>query len=288
MPNPTLLLAPLNGTLTAQDRSGATPSGTTPPVSNTTAVAVTEAGQRKVSTINAAKRAYAIQNHVPLVDMTTPLADSATGLFRDGFTNDGVHPSIAGYRALGVQAWTALGPLFRPHRPYGSLHNLDPNNRVLDNTSQPNGMFGTGSASVPAGWSVYGGSASGTTNAREPREGHNGNALIIVRTIPDTRVADGVSAPVTAGHWYVFAGTIELDGGDEGAICAFAVRWGNNVVAHQFYLAEDRGPVRFQSWPLLAPSGVTTIYVRATLALAPATLAFSELTIYDLTALGLA
>lgn len=79
-----------------------------------------------------------------------------------------------------------------------------------------------------------------------------------------------------------------VDDGDEGAICAFAVRWGNNVVAHQFYLAEDRGPVRFQSWPLLAPSGVTTIYVRATLALAPATLAFSELTIYDLTALGLA
>lgn len=270
--------------------TGASP-GTAPPGSNTTAVAASATAQRKIAVINASKRAYAQTNKVPLVDMNAALVDPATGLYLLGLGGDGTHPSFTGMKALGERAWTELGPLFRPNRPYGVLYNGDPYNKVQDNAGNSNGMLALGGASSVTGWSIYGGSGSGTSATRGTRTGHNGAALAIARTSDlDIRIVDAAGVAVTAGHVYVFSGVIESVDGDSGSEVTIETKWvGASGTILKLYIHHDLNPTFFQSWPVAAPSGATHVYIACAIGpQAPGTFAISQLTIYDLTAMGLA
>lgn len=266
-------------TLAFTDDGSVTPSGALP-VSNTTAVAYDATTQDKITLVNNIVTQLAIQFNVPLVDMYSLLVEPTTGLYKTGYTTDGTHPTLITDQLMGALWATTMASYIAPGRPY--IASAEQDTTVL----YTNPLFTLNNGTLPTGWIAYGGTdgvESITTDSAVL-----GSVYQIARA--DATPRFGNSANITGwtvGHTLAFSGMVKItqtggqaalqlitSGGSSGIACSYG--WSANTGAYVPFYCE--GPVS---------AGTTAVYIQTVLQYGPVTLDLGQITVRDLTALGI-
>jgi len=250
--------------------------GAEPPAANTTANAFSSASSR--ARINAWLAQYAATEGIPLVDAYSILTDPLTGMFKDGLTYDGTHPTGKANALLGEAIAAALAPLIRPAPPIVSASAMDPINLTTD------GLLATGSATLPTGFvkTHLLTDTSGVT-ARELRAGFKGYALRVENPAPTMTSVKGPSLTgMNPGNRVIMSCVIEAALAAKGAHVHVAVRNQAGTPLGEFRLVEvDRAP-RVMTTEFVVPAGTTSVYWLIEVA-GQGMAAVGQLTTYNLT-----
>lgn len=172
------------------------------------ASAIAGHSQTNRARLNAWHAKFAAEEGIPLVDVYSALA-GATGLWRNGLTYDGTHPSPEGNAVIGKTVAETIQPLVKPAPPVVTASGEDPLNMVTD------GLFQTGGGTLPAGWSHATNPAWDSANqvvSRAARTGFAGNAVKHTLTKPGAGLVQSplITSGFAAGDRIKFALKCEL------------------------------------------------------------------------------
>jgi lysophospholipase L1-like esterase len=232
----------------------------------------------RVSQWNAWLKAYALTNGIAIIDFNSILTDPTTGaiLFDSG---DGLHPSQAGYQAMGDYAASVLKPLLREWNPILPVSNVDPNNLLA------NGLMITDTTPADGradGWSTYG---SGVTYTLEAGVSPVlGNWQKCVNTVAGAGITKSVSTGWSVGDKVAFIGRFDTDGASFIAqILATSAAGGPYLRTVGTITTAVRNGVFYGEF--IVPAGTTALETRITGGIGTHKLA--QFGLYNLTALGL-
>jgi lysophospholipase L1-like esterase len=151
---------------------GATPIMATIPPNNGTSA-------RKQSIIkqNLWIRDFANRRGIALVDFYALLVDPASGNFKAAYMNDGIHPSAAGYAAMGVLFADTIAPTMPAYQPTLTADDGDVFNLVSG------GCFTAASGTaLPSGWTDNAGTPGGSAVSYVTDSGVPGQMLRVTNT----------------------------------------------------------------------------------------------------------
>ena len=276
-----------------------TAQGATYGVTNTTAVPTIAATMLRIAKINLLKRWYAAKYRLPIIDLYSAVTDPATGMWKQGYSGEGVHPNYNGNAAMGAAMWNAIKDKFKPAIYRSSFFGRDETNCWTDSANLPNGLFTTNNGQYPSNFGGYG-NTNGLTRTVAPRTGHIGNAYSMTKAGSGNQGAyydQPVFSPVSAaarfipGHVYQFALTMESapTGNARGGVSGgFAWKYADNSEHGGFAVAFPvaLAPTRWVSWPMICPPLATGISVAAATNGDLGTCAYSDFQMVDLTAAG--
>lgn len=147
--------------------------------------------QNSVDTSKVIRR-IASDYSLPLVDFYSLLVlTDGTGLMDPTYDADGTHPNLAGYKLMGDTAWAAVSAMFTA-QSYVQYDNADSTSLLS------NGLFLTGSGSVPTSWSNASGGATRSTGV----SGVAGYALTVTSASGAKNAQSPTSTAITAGQRY--------------------------------------------------------------------------------------
>jgi lysophospholipase L1-like esterase len=242
----------------------------------------------RVSALNSWIRRYGAAVGIPVIDICALLMDPATGGYLAEYdSGDGVHPSGGGYRAIAAHVASEAADLgYQASSPLLAQRNTDAANLVA------NGLFLDGASGAPTGWTMQ--NSAGVTKATVAADsGSPGNwwqataeasagVQIAYQSIASMtagnvyRLAARVKATaVTAGSWTVLIRPKNAAGDGLGDIFpAAAVTQAIDGVCEIEFAA-----------PAGCTNGQLQIQVSASATLV---LNIGQVTLYDLTAMGVA
>lgn len=176
------------------------------------AVAPAGTRQRDVARLNAWLTRYAADNGIHLIDFYSLLVDSSTGGYQAAYdSGDHIHPSPAGYAAMGSLVATAAASIFPAWTPSLPGFNTEPEN------GPANALFllDTNSDGIPNSWTGTGG-ASGFTHSIVTDAAVVGSMAKIAQSANASLrylYSGGVAGTYTAGDTVAFGGVVTSDGG---------------------------------------------------------------------------
>lgn len=234
-------------------------------------------GRTTIQQANAWLRWYASSNGFPLVDFNRVLINPADGAFAAGMSTDGLHPNAAGNVVLAQEFVNTILPL------------VPPDDALLPNDTYNNlvsGLFLTDTTGVPAGWSAFGpGATLVNTVATEPPI--LGRVAQIAVTDTTTRgLLVQVSSGWAVGDRMAWCGRVQYTyGGSGNGLRARVNAFGASVEFSANYdLATTFGPgIWYREFTVPAATTRLDVYLTA----ANGTAKFSQVGLYNLTALGI-
>lgn len=289
------------------DLGTATPGDTHVPTSDTTAgPAVDSAVRSKIARVNLVKQRLAAKYGLPLIDQHALLADwSVEGRFKRGYTTDGTHPTGIVQRLMGVNVAATLEPWLPPNGPNLIHDPFDPTSifapRLGGNFyGHTQGLLlpdGPGDV-MPGGWGAYGDSATATSSVTtDPTV--SGYVYTVNRTDwTGYYPATGTTSGYKAGDRIQFAFKIKtsgLDACDAGSVAVGIHADGSSTSANvsAIIIRADApvtaAPGGWATWHSegVIPPGTTNLTVGLYVVGAGVSASIAQLTIRNLTALGL-
>lgn len=290
------------------DLGTAAATGTLPGSDLSASPAVTDAVRLKIAMVNAVKRKLARDRGVPVVDQNAILIDSVTGRYKKNYAGDGTHPDTATQKRMGIHMFQALRAahvlpigepelVMDPMDPLSILPPIDSGN-VNQNTTGGLLMPNVAGGTRPTSWSWYGSTATAaTTLALDPNV--EGYAYTISRTSWDGVYSD---LTINRSKWAVgdriyVAVKIKSSGLDaiDGGSVSFALRSLGSQVANitGFTIARDVPltdlPGGWAVWAAegVVPAGTTDLRVDFNVQGEGASAAIAQLTVRNLTKMGL-
>jgi len=277
-----------NGTpsLLYTDTGSVTPSGAQP-VANTTAIDTwSPAEHQLILDQNVWLASYAAANGIMLVDFSSVVASG--GLWRDGYSFDGLHPTPKGSAAMADAALAVLEAEW-PTWPAASAMPITVDSGALDNL-QINGTFAIEDGlERPYGWARNAllGTGSNFTYLTATRGGFVGKAFTLELSKADTLNVDqtGVArvTGLTPGARLLVSAVISTDGfaaGGASASLALKPDASTSVAAWTVSAVDiDRGII---AGYVTVPVGVTTLFFRASINSGVGSLSIGQVTVYDL------
>jgi lysophospholipase L1-like esterase len=267
-----------------QDLGTITPSGALPS-SDTTQINAPAGAEPSTTIANSIICRLARQFGLPLIDFYTLLCDPATGLYTSKFSRDGTHPTNTKFNAMGQYAWAQIAQYFAPSAQYLCRDLNDPN--ILGG----NPLFYSTSSGVPTGWS-YGGSGSNITRSVTTDPAVSGQVYKLVTT---DYVAYYDKGPVIGG--FDIGDTIAITGmfkasgpTANGGTCSIGLLC--NGASPTSYIGftqvsdDTNGWYEF-SYEAQVPAGTTSLQWSSVMAQGPATWEFGNLTVRNLTQMGI-
>jgi lysophospholipase L1-like esterase len=254
------------------------------------------ANQSKVAALNVGIKALCDARGMICLDFHSVLVDPATGQYLAGYSGDGTHPSAVGQRTMSTLVQSKLTPHYRPTGPNLCQDNTESTNLITD------GLFlGAPTGGVAASWT--GTNASGTTTPTIQTGDVNilGNWQVLTNTVAGSYYLSQVisSAAASPAGWAVgdileLAGLIDVtvEAGVGGGPTIRAHLTGGSAAdysaVYQQTVDVTRG-VFFKRFPVGAGNTGLTIQAFAN---APGTgtvtVKFAQLSLYNLTRLGIA
>lgn len=270
------------------DTGSITPAGALPTANTTASTANDEtvaASRRHITMVNNVIDYLARKNGLQKIDTYPLYVDGATGKFKVGCNSDDTHPSVYGQRLEGAKIALEINNKFPQCTPYLAGDNLDPT------CISANPLFNLNNGTRPTGWYFYNGSG-GTESITD-----SADVLGKVFTINHSGANDNyfVYGPNITTGWSVgdlisFSGKVKFTGantgGGFGSLRLMCVGTAIYILNLNFYNDTD-GFVVF-SRDLAIPSGTTGLQLQSRVAKGVCTLEFGQLTIRNLTTLGLA
>ena len=266
------------------DTGAVTPSGALP-ASNTTAVALTTTARNKITLGNAVLQQIARNAGYPFLDAYNYFVDTTSGMYQTGLTIDGTHATFKAYRQFGQDCASKLSKIFAVNPPYLAGDNSDPTVMLS------NPLFLNNNGSVPSGWGPYGTPLA--TESITTADSGRGVAYQIAVTGYAGRYGGGptinVGSGFAVGDRIRVSGFIKVTGADGlGGQASFGLRCTGGSVAWLFNLALNSDlvltPFCFEA---VVPAGVTALGLQTSTGYGPVTLKLENITVQNLTALGL-
>ncbi|WP_307247610.1 SGNH/GDSL hydrolase family protein [Kineosporia succinea] len=254
----------------------------------------------QISSIRQVALGLAQKYGLPLVDQYLILTDAATGLFKAGMTQDGVHPDALTQRDMGVNAWSKLQDMF-PRAALGWM-SIDPRYTGTMLGARQNQTGGTSNgallpavngATAPTGWGFYGEPTS--TGSITTETGIAGNIFTITGGAYAIRIGEGpalaVGTDFVAGDRIRVGFMLKVSGLDinSGAV-RLQVFYGGGVTPGN--LTDLQLTADVPSWSVwtaeeTVPAGATTMQFRMSVTGAGVALSVAQLTMENLTRRGL-
>lgn len=261
--------------------AGVTPVLCTIPPNNTT-----PAWKPLVVKYNAWLRRFAEGRGITVIDFYGALVNPATGDYITGLDIDGVHPSDAGYRAMAALAIEVLTPQLPNNRPPLAQDNLDTNNLAVNGLaitdSNADGLadnWKTTPGTLPAGATV--------SLVTDPAVPGKLQRLTVTGTSTTTGIGYYKTTGLAAGNRIAVAGRITKTAGIR--LDLSAISYGGTSQTFR-PLQNLSGAITNGIFYLefVMPTGGNQVEIAAILQPGTGTLDLGQLTIYNLTALGLA
>lgn len=248
-----------------------------------------------IQTWNAWLRLYAATERLPLIDFYGLLVNPSSGDYQATYSSgDGLHPSIAGYKAMGQYAATVLSPWLPPSVPLITQTTSD---RINGGTPVSIGQFdgcftGTVTSGRAGNWALYSALPSGATASvstadanvlgnmqRVTMTASASNALIF--RAPSVGVV-GTNA-MAVGDKLAFSGIVTTAGIGAGIQINFV---GASKTCLPLNIASDVTRGRYYA-EFTIPTGTTSIEHILVYKSGTGYAEFGQVTMYDLTALGI-
>lgn len=229
-------------------------------------------------------RDYAFRNGIALADTQSPMMDAATGTITVGMNADGsVHPNAAGYKALGLKVQQTLDAFLAPAPDNLVKHALDTTDLLAGK-----GMFLTNTAGVGTGWGL----AAGTAGAA-PTITTDSAVLGNLQRLTATATAGNLIYDVGFTGWAVgdtiaIRGIFTGSGGTAKPLIRLVV--GGAPVPNIYPNFQPSAPVTRGRFCLLwkVVPGVTSLTLRLQLQAGDGFFEVGQLSVRNLTALGIA
>lgn len=295
------------------DLGTASPTGTLPSGDTSASPAPTAAVRTKVSQVNAVKRVLQRTYGVPIIDQYAILTDwTAQGRYKANYASDGTHPTFKAQRAMGINVASRLAPTLPlldselVTDPFDATNLFPPVSGGSQNASTTGGLLlsnttliGGGAGARPAGWSYYGDIAS-ATNSLDVDATVAGNVYTLNRGDVYGAVYSGnsVSSGFSVGDKIFFAFKVKTSGLDaiDGGRFSASVKARNstgsqNVTA--FTISCDTPTTNLPGgWAVwssegIVPTGTTFLDVEFSLSGRAVSAKIAQVTVRNLTALGL-
>lgn len=231
--------------------------------------------------MNAWLAGYANANGLPLLDLYSPLADPADSTYASAYTSDGVHPTAGATRVL-AEALSSRLPSWLTPTPVFGVSKSDPSNLVA------NGVFvgDTNSDGLADSWISYGGITAKSLSAISGGYGNwqqvTGNGSLGVVQSAD------ITTGWAVGDRLAFSGRMEADA-NVSVSATITFQGGAPYNAARGVSAIEPGAVANQSWyiEVPVPPGTTLIYVTVSVNSAVGNVRIGQVTVRNLTELGL-
>jgi lysophospholipase L1-like esterase len=244
----------------------------------------TNTGAQHVDTIkfNTWLKYYAATNGIAVVDFYNLLVDPVNGNYLAGYYSDGLHPSHAGYLAMGQLVSDKLAPLLPTWGPQLAVDNSDAaqlygTNAVLLTDSNADG--------VPESWFAYGGS-TGYAHALVTDSAVPGKMMQITQTAnASLRAIQRSFTGFAVGDKIALAGRMTSDGGIRSQVKLTFTGNGTTANAADFTNTVTRG-VFYQEFVI--PASTTAVLVDLIAHPGTGIVSWGQITPMNLTALGLA
>lgn len=263
------------------DTGAITPSGAMPGA-NTTAVALSAATRTKDNQVNGIVSAIAQAYGLPLVDFYGLLVDPTSGMYKTGYTIDGTHPTDNQSKQMG-QLWaTTVGSRFI-WKPYIAMDNSDAT--VL----YTNPLFTSNNGTIPTGWGPFGG--SGAAESMTTDAAVSGSVYQIARTDATSRFSNSPNLTGwSVGDVLSMSGYVKVVGADanggQAKLVLNQVGGSTGICTMVFNSDTPGGWIPFYCEGTV-PTGCTQIYIQTGLNYGPVTLSLAQITVRDLTVLGI-
>lgn len=242
---------------------------------------VTLADIPKITALNDEIRNIAQMRNVPIIDLFARAVDVTTGLWKDGYTRDGLHPNQAGAKYLADWAldWMGMSPKFY-HSPNFAQTNYDNRNLLA------NGLF----LGAPDNWSLTGGGSLALL--ADPDILGNWAVITAVSEAETSNLTNSASITgLTAGDRLCLAGRVWQDivsvasGGGVTVKITFAGAAAGLELFAPVYLATQSYPrTAGFSMESVVPAGATSATASVTVAGVVGVVRVAQLKIQNLTA----
>jgi len=240
--------------------------------------------QPRISVWNQWLRRLALSEGAAIFDAYAVLVDPTNGHYLASYYSDGTHPNFAGCLALGQAFADQMTPFLPKWTPPLPLDNGD-NSGLL--STNPILLTDTNADGIPDGWIAYGGT-SGFAHALVTDASVPGKMMQITQTAnASIRALERAiaSANLAVGDKLAVLGIIKSDGGvDAQAQVKFV---GPNLTSKPCYLNVFATSGFFYQ-ELTVPAGTTQINVDCIAGAGTGVVAFGQIQVYNLTAMGLA
>jgi lysophospholipase L1-like esterase len=255
--------------------------GTPPPKS-----AASTAERTRLAALAAGIKRYAENQGIPLVDYRRALVDPATGGYLTAYYNDGTHPNDAGFTLMGQLCSDTVSPILPPWSPPLANENADPNNLLANGLFLDSGATGTGRGSWTGGTGT--GVASSVVTGDTTIRGSWLRWDMAASTTAMQCYQNVATAPVP-GHTYLLIGKIKTAWTSGGNM--FQVR--NRITTAG---TTDMMPLNNISVTLpdgtfyieyVCPAAATAQQVSIMSATGTGSIQVAQMTLYDLTAMGI-
>jgi lysophospholipase L1-like esterase len=235
-----------------------------------------------ISVLNHWLRRFSAAHGLALIDFYKLMVDPTNGNYLSAYFSDGTHPNEAGISVMGQAAASQLGPALPPWTPPLTSDNTDTSGLFASN---PLLITDTNSDGIPDGWISYGGS-SGFANALVTDSVTPGKLMQITQTSnASIRVLEQtVTTGFSVGDHISFCGVVTSDGGVQAQIKVNFDGNGANAQPCVFTGAVTRGVV-YQEF--VVPTGTTSITVDCVAGAGTGVVAWGQLTMLNLTQLGI-
>jgi lysophospholipase L1-like esterase len=251
---------------------------------NTVAVTIppnTAGTLASTASFNEGLKQYALANMLPLVDLHALMVDPTTGLWLSSYNNDGTHSNQLGMQTQGA----AIAAVLNTNFP--EVQSLVNHNAVLTNSLQTKPLaLGTPTAGVD--YATLASIGTGTIAAGAVTGFGGGNAYVF--TYGDTFIQARMAAwTLTGGHRYRLGMALSTTSTSwgwrlESSTTGLKILWGMGYSTA--LTTAQAGPVRFFS-EFTVPATLPDFTYRFRLGLNNGVLNLGELTMFDLTAMGL-
>lgn len=237
--------------------------------------------------LNSWIKSYASANGLVCADIYAATTDSTTGIYTSGYSDDGVHPTATGAEVMGRTIATALaGAFWQPAAPLAAA-----NITQQSMHANPLMLADADSDGIPDGWNLLIG--LGTSAVAIPTvTGVAGKTLTETRNDTDVLLSSAAYLTFTAGHRYRFGCMLRgtASGGTQSWSLRLEASDGSGFLV-SFLAFTNTTPLTPLVFEFTVPSGlgVYTYVLRPwARGASGAKLEIGQVTIYDLTAAGLA
>lgn len=250
--------------------------------------AATSAQRAVIAALNTFIARYAQDHGLPLIDLYAAVVDTATGNFRPGLASDGTHPTASGAKVMGQAIADVLAPLVTPSvTPLATDnggHGLLLANPLMLTDSNSDGL--------PDNWSKIGTDAHTVSLVPGGSEAI-GNWLQLDKTAGTGAVLlRSPAMTVTPGDRILVgfrAKAENLAGGGKVMVTVGKVTAPTTYILAPIYTwSIGFGTGSFVNEAIPVPAGLTSIQVEAQVLSGTGRLSLGQLTLRNLTALGLA
>lgn len=281
------------------DTGAATPSGALPS-SNTTAIttpAAVPGGKVKIASVNALVASLAELYGLSFVDFHSVLVDPLTGLYKTGYTWDGINPTPLGGRVMGAAAAATLAERFEATPVLLPDDNTEPSNLLPTGGLLLAGPNNPPQGTSPGGWSAYGGTATAYTLVTALDAAVLGKAFTISTTDTSQHISDAgqVSTGFTAGDVIEVVGRVKTSGIDANGgtfilRSSFGGVSGTSEIPSRVMQMNIQSDIPWSSfrYRAIVPVGTTFLWMERLAQGGSFSASIAQLAIRNLTALGVA